>query len=116
MKNKITPEMAGCWLDGHVGWHNHYRVLEIARAHGWRPDNPWDVRQAVKLYQRHDPGATIRCNKGRDVMTFDDAAEWITGQGGLADQATDYLQSRAPEGYLFVWDMGELLLLGDDEE
>jgi hypothetical protein len=32
---KITPEDAGCWLDGHYGWQNHYDIVNIAREYGF---------------------------------------------------------------------------------
>jgi hypothetical protein len=41
--------------------------------------------------------------------------EAIHGQGELSDQATEFLQERAPKGYEFVWDMGELILMTDEE-
>ena len=34
----------------------------------------------------------------------------------LSDKATDYLQSLAPEGYVFEWETGELSLVQEEEE
>lgn len=109
-KKMITPAMVGTWLDGSMGWHNAYRVMDVARAWGWRPEYGRSVRQAQKLYERNDPDATCKYNKG-DTLTYDEACEWINGQRGLSDEATEHLQSRCPDGYGFVWDAGELSLV-----
>lgn len=96
---KITEADAGCWLDGHMGWHNAYRVVERAEAYGFTV--PAEYREALDAYRAS--------GDGNDSLT-DDQWEAINGQGELSDMATDYLQARAPRGYEFIWDCGELSL------
>lgn len=38
----------------------------------------------------------------------------VTNQGGIADEATDYLDTLAPEGYAFGWHEGNLFLMSDE--
>lgn len=100
------PEDVGCYLDGHFGWHNTYRVIELARSLGfvvsdadWRP---------IETYKEgyYD----------RDICEdeeYDAAAEAVNG---LSDAATEYLQSITAEGLYWEWDMGELCLVESDEQ
>lgn len=53
---------------------------------------------------------------GRDYRLSDDG-DWACDViHEIADEATDYLQGLAPEGYWFEWDAGELCLVRDDED
>lgn len=105
VKAEITPDMAGCWLGGHFGWHNAYRVVEKAHAYGFTiPSEYMDVMQN---YWDHGTFTSFE--------ETDEQWEAVHGQGGLADQATEFLQGKAPEGYEFVWDMGELSMMRTDE-
>jgi hypothetical protein len=89
---KIVPTIpasaAGCWLDGHHGWHNSYRVVDMAVNHGFTVPKEW--REDLEIFR-----------SGLSVET--DIEE-------LSDKATEYLQKLAPEGYSFVWDACELTL------
>lgn len=98
----ITKNDAGCWLDGHMGWHNHRRVVMIAHGLGMPLDA--DELKLINDYQQDEENS---------VSTGDalDRGEAVIGQGGLVDKATEYLESQAPEGYHFEWDMGELSML-----
>ena len=95
---EITPADAGCWLDGAMGWHNTYRVIERAQAYGFVLPNGAEDEDTIERYKEDsfDPDA------GECVME-------------ISNEATDYLQSKAPAGYYFVWDMGELSLVHEDE-
>ncbi|MFD4608259.1 hypothetical protein ACFWOT_09095 [Streptomyces sp. NPDC058440] len=105
VKVDITPDMAGTWLDGHFGWHNAYRVVQTAETFGFTV--PEEYRDAMDNY---------RVNGDRlDFEMSDEQWLAIYGQGELSDMATDFLQERAPEGYVFVWDMGELSLMTEEE-
>lgn len=95
MENRITPDKAGCWLEGSQGWTNHYRVVYLAQSYGFKIDK--SDEKEVDRY-RADHGMS-------------ESGEAITGQGGLVDKATEYLESLAPVGFHFEWDMGELSLL-----
>lgn len=99
---KITPDMAGTWLDGTMGWHNAYRVIDRAQSYGFQI--PPGYGEALRRYREDD----------YDGLTDDERSDTsgaIIDQGGLSDQATDFLEEHAPEGYTFVWDAGELSLM-----
>lgn len=111
----ITPAEAGCWLDGHMGWHNHYRVVDLAFDYGWSPDDR-DVIVAIRDAYAADPYRdTAEVITGPLIPETVHLGEAVFGQGGLVDDATDYLQSLAPEGYWFEWDMGELCLVAIED-
>jgi hypothetical protein len=124
MPKKFTADDAGCYLDGCMGWHNTWRAVNLARDLGWKPSYEGaskkslalyrrQVTRAVKFYAAGDTDATL--NSKYETLTYDQVAEWITGQGGLCDEATDYLNTLVPEGYVFNWDMGELSLIPESE-
>jgi hypothetical protein len=96
--DKITPADAGCWLDGSVGWHNTYRVCWRAFAYGWLADNPDDKAELEK---------TISAYQG----DFDPDSDVPEVMHDASNEATEYLQSLAPEDYYFEWDAGELCLI-----
>lgn len=108
-EHKITADMAGCWLEGSQGWHNNYRVIDRAIEWGWKPDDLADVEAISQAYA--DQVETITLADGSSC----DVAGAVIDQGGLSDEATDYLQSIAPDGYVFWWDAGELSLVHEDE-
>lgn len=91
----IGPERAGCWLNGGQGWHNTYRIVDRAQEWGWTELDA--VGQGV-------------VDRYRVGIADDDDNEMMTGQGGIADQAFDYLDGLTT-GCHFERDMGELNLL-----
>lgn len=97
----FTAADQGCYLDGHFGWHNTYRVVQLAQSFGFVVDDADDVH-ALEAYE--DGSA--------------DDAQWeaVAGQGGLADKATDFLNGLTEEGLAWIWDCGELCLLAVDED
>ncbi|MFD5697816.1 hypothetical protein [Streptomyces lasiicapitis] len=97
---EITEEMAGCWLDGYFGWLNVGRVIELAMVHGYRPDHP-DIGGLLKRFQANEPTSAA----DRDVWDMND----------FADEATDYLTDRAPDGYAFHWECGELFMWSEKD-
>lgn len=97
----ITPDMAGCWLDGSMGWHNSYRVVDRATEYGFTV--PTEYAYALADYRAN----------GHECS--EDNWETVCGQGGLTDMATDFLQERAPDGYVFEWGMGEFSLIPESE-
>jgi hypothetical protein len=125
MTNKITKDMAGCWLDGRWGWTNAYRVIEKAWEWGFKTD-PADDRlvavyrlsndeEAVLALLREELGeqaadASEEALIGEARSLIEVANEAVTGQGELSDRATDYLDSLAPEGMAFHWDDGLALM------
>jgi hypothetical protein len=91
----IGPERSGCWLDGGQGWHNNYRIVDIAQE--------WDWAELDAVGQ----GVVDRYRAG---IAADDDHEMMVGQGGIADQAFDYLDGLTV-GCHFERDMGELNLV-----
>lgn len=123
MSRRITADMAGCWVDGARGWGAHVRMLEIALAHGWRPDiyGSFPKKHSKKplAYAR----AVIRAYSGRgwndaptvrdpwgDIISLDDAHAAIVDQGGLLDEAEEHLNERAPKDHAFGWFDGDFML------
>jgi hypothetical protein len=109
----ITPDLAGCWLDGAMGWHNTYRVIYRAQEWGFRISR--EDSTAVRLYASGDVEKTAKLytrTEQPEVISYDRAAEWVQE---ISSDATEHLQERAPEGYVFTWDAGELLLLAESE-
>jgi hypothetical protein len=106
-KIKIPVSDVGCWLEGGHGWHNSYRVVDTALVYGFQFDaeTAEEDRASLELYRADD----------RSHDDYDDAWEVVCGQGGLVDQATEYLESLAPSGFHFEWDAGELSLLPCDQ-
>lgn len=87
----ITPEDAGCWIEGHWGHHAVPRLIEIAVQYGL------DAVGAMILVEEY-PNIS---DEEYDLL-FD-----------YADVAEEYLNSLAPEGHYFFWYDGEFFL-GDD--
>jgi len=109
-KLEITEADAGCWLDGSQGWHNAYRIVDRAEAYGFEVSA--DDRKVLDLYASDDQSATVKLSTGK-VVDYELATECVVGQRELADKAFEYLDERAPEGYAFVRDAGELSLVED---
>lgn len=97
---KFTSADAGCYLDGHLGWHNHKRVIDLAQQYGFTVSD--SDRELVEAY-----------DEGREANDGDWAYDVIAD---LVDAATDYLQSITAEGMVWEWDMGELSLWPTDDE
>jgi hypothetical protein len=45
----------------------------------------------------------------------EDDVDVMISQGGMVDEATEHLESIAPAGYHFEWDMGELSLVACED-
>lgn len=93
---KITPDMAGCWLDGAFGWKNTYRLITVAEAYGFELD---------EIYER--PLVDKYGDAGLPAPSFDEA-ELIDA---MAQDALEYLNDRAPAGYIFEYIANELVML-----
>lgn len=97
---RVTPDDAGCWIEGSRGWYGSQRLIEIAESYGFALSA--EDRDAVDAYFASDDADGS-------------AAEAVTGQGGIADDAEDYLNANvAPEGYSFGWHDGEFFLWSED--
>lgn len=100
LKARITDANAGTWLSGPMGWHNGYRVILRAMSYGFvlptEYDTDWDAFTD-----------TLAHDDGPDRDMWDD----IHGDdGAIVDKATEFLDLRAPAGFEFHWDAGELSL------
>lgn len=114
LRLEISPDEAGCWLDGHYGWHNTYRVVERAQALGMVLSA--DDTTLTDWYREHGSAMDVACTlPSGETLIVDDAWEAAAGQGGLSDKATEYLYGLAPVGYVFEWDAGEPCLIHEDE-
>jgi hypothetical protein len=112
------------------GWHVHHLVAELAMSLGWlgskdpsvshrgeitRRDairattgRRGEVRAILSAYRQGDDNTTYRGNQITCV------ADQVLNQGGIADDATDYLNTLAPEGYAFGWHEGSLYLQSEE--
>lgn len=107
LKNGSDVE-AGTWLDGAHGWTNGYRVVDIATSHGWTLSA--EDAAIVEWYRSSDAGEWGDTDDELNDM------ESMTGQGGISDQATDYLSDQLPDGWVTRWDAGEFSVLRDWED
>ena len=93
---------AGCWLSGTQGWTNSYRVIDIADFHGFGMDV--EDRAVVDWYRSTGDSDTDASDATLDKL------EAVTGQGGISDKATEYLEELLPAGWTLRWDDGLTLL------
>jgi hypothetical protein len=128
MPRRITPDDSGCWIDEINGWSVHWQVAELAMSLGWLGSDDPTVEHAITRRQRisetmrrrgelrailaaYKRGDTATAYRG---MVVDDIAGTVINQGGIADEATDYLNCLAPEGYAFGWHDCSLFLQSDE--
>lgn len=111
----FTSAHIGCYLDGSMGWHNTYRVIDLAVEHGWEL-NSRDKR-VVDSYRAWGPLTALHlpAEETFDARTLDadDIAEWVHE---VSEDATIFLDSITEPGCHWEWDMGELCLRPTDEE
>ena len=93
MTKEIVLDEVGCMLSSGAGWHNNYYVVEIAKQYGM----PMTVEDDNKVKAYIESGGETN-------------ADWMIDQGGLVDEATEYLDSMTAEGYTIHWHEGELFL------
>lgn len=108
---RITADMAGTWLDGSQGWRNAARVVWRAQEYGFTIDTD-DAAILSAFYAGPEESVTLSTGETLDAESV---AEAVSGQGELSDRATAYLNSLAPDGYVFEWDAGELAMVVDVE-
>ena len=130
---RVTAADAGCWIDGHWGQYGGDRLIEIASGYGWEPDDE-EAKTLLdfSLFRLSHIGPSM----GKDqeeylsllrrilALGIDDDAleenEWqaFESQSWLIDEIEIWMNENiAPEGYHFMWEDGEFMLLEDlDEE
>jgi hypothetical protein len=93
----ISADNAGCWIDGHWGHYSGARLIQIAEAYRWNDE------MAISMAQSY-MGSGGDIPNGALVEFYD-----------LVDEAENYLNTIAPEGYSFGWRDGEFFLLSNEE-
>lgn len=86
---------SGCYLDGSQGWHNSYRVVDLAERHGFQVEP--EARKLIADY--------IGWHESGDPMPDD--LDYATAMDELSDEATDYLGSLLAEDDHREWDWDE---------
>jgi hypothetical protein len=98
----------GCWLEGSRGWTASGLLVRMAANWGMPLDA--DDRDIITAYLNGHETVALRTDEFVDVTSA------VVDQGGLADQAEEYLNTEvAPEGWTFGWRDGEFFLLPDHE-
>lgn len=118
---KITADMAGCWLEGSRGIYAASALVHIALGYGYlhgatRSETMHartEARHVLRAYDASDDTAKYRRKPkygASYTVTVEDVFELVNGHGGYADEAEDFLNTLAPEGYWFGWSDGEFFL------
>ena len=89
----------GCVFDGAQGWHNTYRLIDLAVGNGMELD--CCDTAALEAY--------------RHAVATEDHFGWIVDQGGLSDKALEHLQSLTAPGLYWSWDDGLFIVPGCQE-
>jgi hypothetical protein len=89
--------VTGLVLDGHYGWHNHARMIGVATSLGFPISD--DDQAMVDRYDTGDPS-----------QTNEDDAEAVIGQGGLMDDALEWLNDHTDGDVVWHWHDGEFFL------
>lgn len=99
----ISADREGCWLDGKSGWRNSGRVIILAIDYGFKP--PEGIGPTIRLVNQYMSGADMP-----GQISLYEAID------SLAEAATDYMSSVAPDGYYFEWEAYELTLRKDEPD
>lgn len=95
----------GCWIDGHWGHYGVSRLVEIAQDLGMEISGLdesalWAYKNSEEQFQDEITGE------------YHSSSEWMLMQGGLADEAEDWLNENiAKPGFSFGWNDGEFFLM-----
>ncbi len=103
----VTYEPAtGCWIDGHWGHYGAARLVEIAQDYGFEISDLDEA--ALEGYRDWDKESFLDEATGE----YHNASEWILMQGGLADEAEEWLNDNvARPGFAFGWSDGEFFYM-----
>lgn len=121
---KITPAHAGVWVSDQNGRFASAVLVEIAlNFPGFLKGktaldtkrNRREARELAKAFHADHEGVLSmkiypRFGPPLDYEITSDVFEAVAGQGGVADDAEDYLNSIAPEGYSFGWHDGDFFM------
>jgi hypothetical protein len=116
---RIHEDAAGCWIDGSRGIYATSRLVEIALDYpGFlkgrsRYETIRNRREARLIHDAYNAGEDTVKYRQRPkysaafTVTIEDVSEQL---GGLAEQAEDFLNTIAPEGYSFGWHDGDFFM------
>jgi hypothetical protein len=102
----FTDDSIGCVFDGTQGWHNTYRLIDLAVSHGMELD-AFEREEALEAYRASGYGEIS-----------DQHLDTVVESGGLSDRALGHLQALTAPGLFWVWDDGLYITPGcqDGEE
>lgn len=103
---RFTTADTGCYLDGALGWHNTYRIVDLAESEGWHV-SPND-RLYVDAYRAAADSMTSP--ETGDEISRSEIADAVYE---IATEAFDYLNTLCEPGVSFEWIDGGLDLLDD---
>jgi len=107
MTEKNLQLATGCWIEGSWGQFASTRLIEIAQEYGYEISD--DDEKAVNAYKAYDDEFDGECGEKHN------ASEWILMQGGLLDDAEEWLNKNvAREGFAFGWSDGELFYMNTE--
>jgi hypothetical protein len=95
----------GCWIDDRWGHYGVARLVDIAQDYGFEISDLdesalWAYRNNERFFQDEVTGE------------HHESSDWMLMQGGLADEAEDWLNDNiAKPGYVFGWNDGEFFLM-----
>lgn len=95
----------GCWIDSHWGHYGVARLVDIAQDMGMEISGLDE--SALWAYRNNE-------EEFQDEVTGErhNASEWMLMQGGLADEAEDWLDiNLAEEDFRFGWYEGEFFYM-----
>jgi hypothetical protein len=104
IETKFQPS-TGCWVDGHWGHYGVSRLVDIAQDYGMEISELDSL--ALHAY-------TDGIDEFEDEQTgeYHSAADWMLMQGGLGDEAEEWLDINvAEEEYMFGWYSGEFFYM-----
>ena len=99
---KATPDMAGCYVDGHWGQYANARMVEVAEGFGYA--DPDVIHLAKAKLASMMPSDSPRLTDSQEEALID-----------ASDRVESWLNENvAPEGYAFGWYDGEFFLESDE--
>lgn len=103
MATRWTEADAGLLIDGVHGWYAIGAMIDLAVNNGYELGNS-DTKAMVAF---HTGAQKFESDLGGHL----DASDWILNQGGLADQALEWMNEHlAPEAHIFHWYDGNFYL------
>lgn len=94
-----VPFDTGCVFDGHWGWHNGYRVIELAWGLGFPLTD-----EDMALAESYDRNELDHDSTAADVVM------------DMVNDAEDFLNLHIEDGYYFTWDDGFYLWESEEDD